>query len=256
MNRLIVSLSWRGSRPRAEPRAGTLQFSQLAETLIRHKASLKGRLVAFGVDGLSLDFAPDSWEEVIELVTVRDRDRVGLEACGVGIAQGEISPVVDAGVRVALSVGPGLLRATRLSRIARTGEVLLEPTLEAVRAGHLLTRGARLGTVGGQRVRGLRLDLRYPRRIPGTLARLGPPSLRGVSPEELELRPGQVLVMIGPRGSGATRLLRELAVRGGRGMLRVAPGVLGEPLGALRSALRPATGQARPELGPRDAASC
>jgi hypothetical protein len=212
-------------------------------------------VIAFGVDSLSLDFAPDGWEEVIELVTVRDRDRVGLEACGLGIAQGEVSPVVDAGVRVALSLGPGLLRATRLSRIARAGEVLLEPTLEAVRAGHLLTRGARLGKFGGQRVRGLRLDLRYPRRISGTLARLARPGLRGLSLEQLVLRGGQVLVMLGPRGAGATRLLSELALRGGRAMLRVAPGALGEPLGALRSALRCATDQARPELPARDAAS-
>ncbi|MFC1642882.1 hypothetical protein ACFL5O_09410 [Myxococcota bacterium] len=259
MSRLVVGLHWKGAFA-CSGTPGTVGFAPLAEAVIRHKMALRGRVVAFHAEGLSLDFSHDSLADVIDLVTSRHGELVGLGACGIGVAQGDVEPLLDAGVRVALSLGPGLVRAHRLARMAEAGEVLLDPSLEAVRAGHLLSRGVRLSTTNRQRLRGLRLDLRYPWLKPGALARLvrvapGCVAPRCVATEELSLRPGELFVLVAPRGSGGTAWLSHLRRRLGSAALYVNPGAMGEPLGALRSALRHAVEDRRFSLRSQDEAS-
>lgn len=192
--------------------------------------------MAWHAGSVAFDFAVDSLEDVVELVLGADaHGPVG--GASAGVAEGEMESVVDAGPRVALGFGRGLARAMALARIARKGEVLVDPALSAVRSQELLTRGSRLGMLGRERVRGLRLDLRSPLRPrhlphPASLLRpewVGPPLVA-------ELAPRTLTYVAAPKGGGGSRALEEIAGRHAqRPQLWIRPSV-GEPLGALRHA--------------------
>src|SRR5262249_23469327 len=139
--------------------------------------------------------------------------------------------------------GPPLVVAVALARIARAGEVLLDPRLPANATGELLTRGSRVELDGGKRVRGLRLDTAQPWRRDAAkqVAKLITPPLLGRDAllEELAVPVGCLGIVRAQPGAGGTRLLEELIARGNPSRwLMVSPvGASREPLGAIRRAL-------------------
>jgi hypothetical protein len=173
-------------------------FAEIASSLVRRAAPLGGRVAAWQPGGVAFDFPADALEDALELATGEPLP-VGLAA---GIAQGELQTLVAEGVVIGLGLGPALERASALARTARSGEVLLDPKIPAVAAGDVPTSGARQGTFGKQRVRGLRLDR-------DTHA-ASPPSQRA-SADRTSLRPGSIrpgaLADLGPESD--TPAVRE-----------------------------------------------
>ncbi|MEZ4226875.1 MAG: hypothetical protein R3B13_38395 [Polyangiaceae bacterium] len=219
--RLVLCVRQRG---RAETDVG------LAE-LVRRAEAQGGRIVAWQSGSVAFDFDPDAIEDAVELVMALP------EQCSAGVAQGTLDVQVEAGSKVALSWGEGLVRATQLARIARVGEVLLSPTLPQAQSGEVLTRGTRLGLLGKERVRGLRLDLSLPLR-PGSVSRAPEASTWLSTPLPTVPAPGAMLEVWGPRGAGGTRALCELSRHVSIARTMMVRPRLGEPLGALRDAFR------------------
>lgn len=235
MERVVVCFRRRGGVKRGD---GDEPVDR-ADALVGRATALGGRVVAWHVQSFAFDFADEALEDAIELVAGEDAGPVG--GFGVGVAAGELSILIDGDARVALGRGPALRRAMALSQIARRGEVLLDPGLEAVRSERVLCSGSRLGMFGRERVRGLSLDLRFPWRdgVADGLAHLTLPERVGApEPAELELEPGCVSVLRARRGAGGSRFLSELArLHADKKHLFVVPSAAGEPLGALCAAL-------------------
>ncbi len=201
-------------------------------------------------NGLALDFAADAIEDAVTLVA----GDAQLPGFAVGIAQGELTSVIEAGSKVVLSRGPALARAAVLARAARAGEVLLDPASSAL-DGELMTSGSRLIEVGGQRLRAPLLDRQTPWRSAATetVRRLvaRPPRLGALDPGDLVLAPGTLAVLRADEGYGGSRLLADLADAHGWAQLMVSAPPFGEPLGALRRAvLRARTEHGEPALAP------
>src|SRR5262249_5461109 len=128
---------------------------------LRKKAeALGGRLSALGSQSVAFDFAVEDLEEAVELAVSGRDAREGPAPLGVAIAQGDMVPLAEAGSHAVLSWGPPLVRAIALARLARRGEVLIEPEIPSVAAGEVLTLGSRAGKDGGRRVRALVIDTR------------------------------------------------------------------------------------------------
>ncbi len=201
--------------------------AELLELLGRANAQ-GARVVAWQSGMVAFDFAPDAIEDAIELVVALPPQS------SAGLAQGVLTVLVDAASTVALSSGEAMRKAVQLSRIARVGEVLLSPALPQAQSGEVLTRGSRLGLLGKERVRGLRLDRTLPLR-PGALPQLPaqPQWLSRVLPDPPG--PGECVEICAPRGGGGSRALLELSQRH-RGKVMTLVPRLGEPLGALREA--------------------
>jgi len=235
MNRLLVCCRVRGAAFRT---TDSNDLARLVGELASRASAVGGRVLAWDIPAVTFGFAADAIEDVVDLVAGSwVADEAG-GAFSVGVSEGELSEVLEGGASVALSVGPGLSRVAGLARIAREGEVLLDPLLEVVASGELLTRGARLGTHGRQRIRGLVLDAAHPWRkgVAVSPSRLADPRFVGRAARGVTAQPGSLGVVIAERGRGGTRLLRELGRRGSS-VLRLQPRPVGEPLGALRTAL-------------------
>ena len=253
MNRIVVSFRWCGGAARS---AGS-DAGKLADQLVNRATALGGRVVAWDSGTFTFDFTADAMADAIELAVGRGTSDAAATAFTVGVSEGELDEVVAGGPAIVLSLGPGLVRAMGLARIARSGEVLVDPLLELVRSGELLTRGSRLGTFRHQRVRGLVLDVLHPWRngIAVSPSRLALPALVGRSVDGLVVEPGAIGVVAAGRGLGGTRLLTELGAKLGAALL-VTPQPIGEPLGALRMAVvRSQLRGHAAELGPDDQAS-
>ncbi len=234
MKRLIVCFRLRGSAARL---AGGSDLASVLDGLVGAARQLGGRIVAWNAAVVVFDFAPSAVRDAIQLVVEGSGDEDLTSTFSVGIGEGEIGVVVDAGDGVALSHGPGLLRALGLARIARPGEVIVDPLLDGVASGELLTRGTRLGTYGRQRLRGMVLDLQSPWRsgVAVSPSRLSVPKLVGPTLGGVEVEPGTLGLLEAGRGLGGTRFLADLAAMYAPA-LRVTPDPMGEPLGALRTA--------------------
>jgi hypothetical protein len=169
-------------RRRSTTRSGRA-FAEVASALVRRAAPLGGRIAAWQPGGVAFDFPEDAVEDALELAAGETLP----QHVAAGIAQGEIETLVAEGVIIGLALGPALERASALARTGRSGEVLLDPKLPAVLSGEIPTSGARQGTFGKQRVRGVRLD----REAHGTSI---PPSRRAehlsVLPRPVSIRPG------------------------------------------------------------------
>jgi hypothetical protein len=229
--RVVVCFRHRGKDRGAE------QAALGAEGVLRRALALGGRVIAWQAPELAVDFAIEAIEDAVELVTeevIGGRRSALPPRFSAGVAEGELTLLVELGGQAALGAGAALDRALALAHVARAGEVLLDPGLRALRSEELLTAGSRLGAVGPHRVRGLKLDLVRPlrRELGAALAALVTAARVGVEPF-LPVEPGGVGIVVGPRGAGGTRALHELAQDVS---LWVAP-MLGEPLGALRAAL-------------------
>jgi hypothetical protein len=239
-DRLVVSL-----RGRTLPARGPSEEQlRVVAGIVKRAVALGGRVIAWQPSAFAFDFDPEAVDEIIELLTAQPLPP-GYNA---GVAQGSVDVVLDAGYEVALAAGPALSLAQALSRVARNGEVLLHPSLEGVESRALLTLGSRIGVMGRERVRGMRLDLRYPlRRLAvGAMSQLTHEvALEGApDPQELSVLPGKLTLLIAPHGHGGSRYLSALAAcRTDSSALFVGPHPIGEPLGALRRAFLRATAQ-------------
>lgn len=229
----------------------------MATAFVKRAVALGGRVIAWQPSAFAFDFDPEAVDEIIELVTAQPLP-AGYTA---GVAQGPVDVVLDAGYEVALAAGSTLARAQALARVARGGDVLLHPSVSGVESRALLTLGSRIGVVGRERVRGARLDLRYPlRRLAvGAMSQLTHevPLEAAPDPHEVAVVPGKLSLVIAPHGHGGTRYLSALAaVHADSSALFVGPHPIGEPLGALRRAfvratsLRPDAAQLFRSAGP------
>ncbi|WP_437984131.1 hypothetical protein [Sorangium sp. So ce117] len=232
---------------RAAGGAARGEESYLARALALKKRAeaLGATLCAWSAQTFSFEFTPDDVEEAVLLAALAAEDAsVHPDArFAVGIAQGEMTYVGEAGRFTALSWGQPLLVAVMLARVALPGDVLLDPALPGVISGELMTLGAHRGIDGARRVRGLRLDAQQPlrRQVAESVARLCKPPLIGRDAElaELAVPPGSLAIVRAEPGAGGTRLLLELErLLAPSRSLFVAPiGASREPFGALRRAL-------------------
>jgi hypothetical protein len=225
-------------------RAGTADAHLARLIRLRDRADAHGgRLCALGSQSLAFDFAPDDLEEALAFALTEHHDAPrGTDAAlwGVGIAQGEMEPVVDAGSLVLPSWGVPLVVAIGLARTARPGEVLIDPDLPAVQAGDVLTWGTRISKDGPLRVRGSIVDPRgvFRRDAAAHLTQLGRPPLIGRAELLRAAVQGkaQLLLLRADAGYGGTRLLEEIesTLMPARSLYMCTAGA--EPLGALRRA--------------------
>ncbi|WP_437279501.1 hypothetical protein WME90_02795 [Sorangium sp. So ce375] len=224
---------------------GDASYLPRALALKKRAEALGATLCAWSAQTFSFEFTPDDSEEAVLLAALAAEDAaVHPDArFAVGIAQGEMTYVSEAGRFTALSWGQPLLVAVMLARVALPGDVLLDPALPAVLSGELMTLGVHRGVDGARRVRGLRLDAQQPlrRQVAESVARLCKPPLVGRDAElaELAVPPGSLAIVRAEPGAGGTRLLHELErLLAPSRSLFVAPiGASREPFGALRRAL-------------------
>jgi len=200
-------------------------------------------LCAWSAQTLCFDLATSDLEAAIELaidaVTDPTSPQTGFRA---GIAQGAMMAVVEAATPEVLSWGAPLLHAVSLARVARSGEVLLDPKLVAARPGELLLLGMRIAVDAGRKVRGARLDTRGPwRKVAArSITQMCEPDLVGREEiNDLVVPLGCVGVIRADAGAGGTRLLTEAIARmdPARVLLVTPVGASREPLGAVRRAL-------------------
>ncbi len=234
--RIIVCFYSKRVKVRLPEQANHLQT---ARALTKRAAARGGNVVAWAARSIAFDFDFDAVEDAIEFAS----DEVGADDVpfGIGIAQGEQEPIDEMVAGYTLSWGPALVRAEALARIAREGDVLIDPNLDPIRTGELLTRGRRLRALGKERVKGLMLDTQHPWRgdLAAMVSELMTPLLIG-RPQlgEMLVPAGNLGIVRAARGLGGSRFLGELArtLEPGR-VLRLSPSLMGEPFGALRRGL-------------------
>ena len=198
-----------------------------------------GNRVAFAFDEAKLP-------QAIGIATVRGEDTIdGERPWCIGVAEGDLTRLVDvphAG-RADLAWGPPLVAASLLAGVARPGEVLLAPTVKALRSGELLTEGRRVARNGSMRVRGARLDSVVPwrRQAVEHLSQMRVAPLVGAPPTPTAVDPGALLILRADPGTGGSRMLAELAAHASRALVVLPAGSSFEPLGALRRALARST---------------
>jgi hypothetical protein len=222
---------------------------------LRERAeALGGRLCSSGAETVGFEFPGDAVEEAVALSIAEQKDardtgsrpsdssRPRAFSFGVGIGEGDLSPLGGDSAPSHPSWGAALVTALGLAKIARPGEVLIQRDMAAVRSGEVKTRGTRTRKDGGHPIKGLLIDSERPLRRPlaeKNLLELSRPSLSGRQDELgrfLSAR-APVSVMRARPGFGGTRLLEEIEIRlaPARCLFLAAAGA--EPLGALRRAL-------------------
>jgi hypothetical protein len=245
-DRIVVS--FRGFVPL---RGDGARYLERALSVKQQAEAYGANLCAWGSRTFSFDFSSDELEEAIALALLAESERgVARRArFGVGIAEGEMRVVGEGGSLAVLSWGAGLVRSVALARIARAGEVLVDPRLPAARRGDLLSKGARLGLDPGGPVRGLTLDLETPWRkdAADAVSRLAEPTVRvgPIAANEIQIPAGSLGLVRAPPGSGGSRLLHdwldarrgEASSAGGRCVFVRPEGSSVEPFGALRVAI-------------------
>lgn len=212
---------------------------------IRTSAEVYGAsLCAWGGETLAFDFGPDELDEAISFAIEHAHARDTGPRMGVGIAQGPLRELTDRGSLTGLSWGTAIVLAEQLARLARSGEVLLDPEMPGARSGELLMSGKRgMEIRGGVIVRGLRLDEAVPYRR-DALAKVGrlraAPVLvgRDVELSRISLLPGFMGIIRARHGAGGTRMLREARkkIAAPRNLSLMPAHLRREPLAALRAA--------------------
>ena len=242
--RIVVGFLTRvGSATGAETEA----YLARATALRKQAEALGGRLCAWEARSLAFDFAADDVEKAIGLA-ISTAQRAGAADEGgargmpfsVGIAQGEMQPLMEAGSLALPSWGPPLVRAISLARVARAGQVLIDPDMPCVAGGELLAGGSRAGKDAGRRVRGVVLDGHqlWRRDAAANVKRLGRPELvgrHGCLTDLLASHAPLALVRAAP-GFGGTRVLEELGAALAPGRSLFLPTAGAEPRGAVRRA--------------------
>ena len=100
-------------------------------------------LCSFGGETLGFDFGPDELDEALTFAIEHARVANPDLRMGVGIAQGKLRSLGDRGSVAGLSWGHALVLAEELARLAKQGDVLVDPDMPGVRSGELLTSGKR-----------------------------------------------------------------------------------------------------------------
>lgn len=239
--RLVVCLRWRPD----DGGASSEGFVSAAHGVIERLSALGGRLVLWHPEWLCVDFAIEALQDAIDFVV--DHPHVGFS---VGFAYGKLNELLDGGPLLAACYGPAIDSAIQMARMARAREVLVEPALVKASGGELLVQGAKVATMGDQRVRGFKLDLAHPQRSLEceSVARLIPPPWLGPVPS-LGLREAQLSVVRAPRGGGGSRWLSEHRHLHHEGGTVLSGFTYAQPLGVLRFALTSdQTLRGRPEL--------
>lgn len=227
--RLVVCLRWRPGDQNASADA----FADAAASVVERLATLGGRLILWHPEWLCVDFGIEGLQDAIDFIV--DRPHVHFS---IGFAYGVLHEVVDGGPMLAACLGPVIESAMSLARMARAGDVLVEPGLVKASGGELLVQGARVATIGGVRVRGFKLDLEHPQRSLEceSVARLVEAPLSAEAPP-LEARAGSLCLLTAASGGGGSRALAEHQAAQHPGSLVLTANATGVPLGALRSAL-------------------
>jgi hypothetical protein len=221
--------------------------TQRVTDLCRKAEALGGRLCAFGSRSVAFEFLEDELEEAICLALGAREEADESQGSAprapwrMGIAEGDMLAVADAGTLATLSWGRPLVSAVALARIAHPGELIVDPELRAVVRGEVATSGERVGKDAGRSIRGLVVD---PRRAPrdgaatANITGLARPSLVGhqAALRQLLSTKGPLGLVRAERGFGGTRLLLELeeALFPARSLYFCSAGA--EPLGAFRRA--------------------
>ncbi|HEY6722488.1 MAG TPA: hypothetical protein VI197_00615 [Polyangiaceae bacterium] len=227
--RLVVCLRW---RPRDQD-AGADAFAAAASAILERLATLGGRLILWHPEWLCVDFGIDGLQDAIDFIVDHPH-----EEFSTGFAYGTLHELVDGGPMLAACLGPVIESAMALARMARAGDVLVEPGLVKASGGELLVQGARVATIGSTRVRGFRLDMEHPQRSLEceSVAQLSAPPFRARLPA-FEARTGALCVLSALRGGGGSRALDEQRKAQHPESLVFSANATGVPLGALRSAL-------------------
>jgi hypothetical protein len=231
LERLVVCFRW------APERTDEADFLAATAGQLERASVFGARVIAWHSFSFAVDYPVDAIVDAIDLLTEERPD----PRFAIGVAEGPLEKVLEGNSQLLLCSGPPLYRAFELARMARAGEVLVDPALVARTQGELLTSGGRVRRRGESVLRGARLDFAFPRRSAlsaqlGEIKRtrfIGPPA-------RLDTLPGALSLLVAPRGFGGTRFLNELARNHEFGrVLRIAPHRPGEPLGSLRWALQP-----------------
>src|SRR5262245_62003185 len=118
----------------ATTRAGDAHLKRVAD-LCRKAEALGGRLCAFGSRSVAFDFAEDELEEAILLALGEvgegegpgvDRGLAALAPWRIGISEGDLLSLAQAGPLATFAWGAPLVTAVALARIAHPGEVLID----------------------------------------------------------------------------------------------------------------------------------
>lgn len=215
---------------------------------IKEQCEKKGAvLCSWSANTFCFDLQEDQFETAVELAaTLIFEHAQSEEMFRAGISSGSMQPIrgahEPAGTE-SLAFGLPLLSAVMLSRIARPGEVLLDPKLVAARPGELLLLGMRSAMDGDRKVRGARLDIRKPWRKQAArdVMHLSLPPLIGREAQlsALAVPLGCAGILRADPGTGGSRLLSAMVDHlAPLCSLFVTPvGAGREPLGALRRAL-------------------
>lgn len=227
--RLVVCLRWRPG----DQDAGADAFADAAASIVEQLAALGGRLTLWHPEWLCVDFGVEGLQDAIDFIVDRPHRNFS-----VGFAYGTLHEVVDGGPMLAACLGPAIDSAMALARMARAGDVLVEPGLVKASGGELLVHGARVATIGSTRVRGFKLDMEHPQRSLEceSVARLVTQPFLAHT-RAFEARPGALCVLAAVRGGGGSRALAEQRTAQHPESLVFSANPTGVPLGALRSAL-------------------
>lgn len=229
IKRLVVCMRWRPGGEGQEAQS----FASVAEAALERMAALGGRLILWHPEWLAVDFSLEALQDAIDFIV--DSPPRGV---GSGFAYGPLTEMLDGGPMLAACSGPTVDRAVSLARMARAGEVLVEPALVKASGGELLVKGGRVATIGSSKLRGLKLDLSHPQRSLEceSVARLSPAPWCGRMPSLL-LCAGQLSLVIAARGGGGSRFLAEHRSRHHPGALTLSRLASGYPQAALAQAL-------------------
>lgn len=215
---------------------------------IKEQCEKKGAvLCSWSANTFCFDLQEDQFETAVELACQIIAEHGPTEELfRAGISQGVLLPITYSGgadAHGALSWGVPLVSAVLLARIARPGDVLLDPKLSAARPSELLLLGMRSAIDGDRKVRGARLDIRKPWRKQAArdVMHMAQPALIGRDTLflALDVPLGRAGIVRADPGTGGSRLLEAMAAHlAPLRALAVTPvGAGKEPLGALRRAL-------------------
>lgn len=206
--------------------------------------ALGATLCSWSAQTFSFELDPGQLDAAVDLAVSAVRETGAAEdGFRVGIAHGPMDNLCEGTLTEVLSWGTPLLVSVSLARVARPGEVLLDPKIVASRPGEMLLSGMRVAMDSGRKVRGARLDVRQPWRKQAArrVSTLREPALvgRDAIMTDLVIPLGCIGVLRAPPGAGGTRLLSELIARlaPSRSLFVTPVGASREPLGAIRRAL-------------------
>ena len=214
------------------------------DSLSAQASALGGTVVASGYDSRVFSWPEASIQEAVSFAATATHAPPGGEpvwACGV--ASGEVTFGRPPGPgALPLPWGEPLAVASALARIAKPREVLVDVSVPAVVSHDLLTNRARVGQVGGRRVRGFRVDSRQAWRAVAAadVARMVDAPLIGRDEEFARLMAAQgVIILRADSGFGGSRILAEVAAKTkpSRSLILTPFAAVHEPLGALRRAM-------------------